>query len=473
MSARAGDASVAAIDLGASSGRVVVAEIGPDYFATRIVARFANRPVTLAGHLQWDLPSLWANIADGLTTAVRTTDRLVAVGVDSWGVDYGLLRHGRLLAGPMHYRDLRTASTVERVHERVTHPEQYQRAGTQFMPINTIYQLASDQDFLALSDTVLLMPDLVTWLLSNVRITERTIASTTGLLGLDGRWDPVLLAAAPVAETAFAPFVEPGTMLGPLRADVARQIGATERIEVVAVAAHDTASALVATPLTSSSAAFISCGTWGLVGVESSSPIASEDARLAGFTNERGVDGTFLFMRNAMGMWLLNGLVRQWEREGYALSIAELMVCAGSVSRDLPLFDVDDPLFAVEGDTASLIVDWYRERGADAPRDRAEIARSVVESLAQAYSVTLADLARLTGTPIDVIHIVGGGSNNALLCQSIANRSGLAVFAGPDEASAMGNLLIQARTVGLISGTVADLRQLVWRIHPPTRYSPL
>lgn len=465
----------AAIDLGATSGRVILGEVSRDRVSQVEVSRFENRPVELAGRLHWDALSLWRDALDGLAEAVSRAPDLRSVAVDTWGVDYGLLRAGRLLANPVHYRDERTASSFDLVHEAIPAAELFARTGVEPLAINTVYQLAAERDdgLLGAADTALLTPDLFSYWLSGRAVAEATIASTTGLLSAEtGDWDDEVLRRAGLPRGVLAPVVRPGERIGELLPDVAARVGATGRIDVVAVGAHDTASAVVATPMPASGGAFVSCGTWGLVGAERAAPSLSGEAFAAGFTNERGVDGRFLTMRNGMGLWILSEAQRGWAAAGEESDIVALLGEAEAVTGDVPVFDVEDPRFRAPGDMPARIAAWLGERGLPAPATRGAVVRSIVESLAQAFSDAVREIGRLSGEPAAQINIVGGGSRNALLCQSLADRSGLPVLAGPVEATGIGSLLVQARTAGVIDGTIDDLRDIVVRTFSPRRYEP-
>jgi rhamnulokinase len=459
--------TVAAIDLGATSGRVIVGRVGPDTLETAQVARFPNRPVQTSDGLHWDILSLYAGAVTGLRGAFRADPGIASIGVDAWAVDYGLLRGGRLLGEPFHYRDARTAIGVERVHAAVPHAELFARNGLQFLPFNTLYQFAAeDPDVLAFADTALLIPDLIGYWLTGVARAERTNASTTGLLR-DGAWDDELVQALGIPRI-LPPLIAPGDALGALRPDLAADLGAGAR--VTAVGSHDTASAVVAVPMKADAAAYISCGTWGLVGVEVERPVVTDAAREAGFTNEGGVDGRIRLLRNVMGLWVLSETVRTWERDGAAVDLSALLAEAADV--EAPVFDVDDPRFLPPGDMVARIDSWFAEREHPGPRTRAEYARSIVESLAQAFADAAADAARIGGVDVRTIHIVGGGALNALLCRRTADRSGLPVAAGPVEATALGNVLVQARAAGFVRGTLEALRDLVARTHEPQVFLP-
>ncbi|MFS0865824.1 rhamnulokinase family protein [Microbacterium sp. 179-B 1A2 NHS] len=468
--------TVAAVDLGATSGRVIVGTVGPDRLDTTTVARFPNDPVRLADGLHWNLVGMYGAVLGGLRDALRQTPGIASIGVDSWAVDYGLLTRSRLLGEPFHYRDERTARGVESVHERMPHAELFGRNGLQFLPFNTLYQFAAeDPELLQLAEHALLIPDLVGYWLTGSARTERTNASTTGLLRADtGEWDDELIDALGFPRSVLAPLIAPGETLGHLSDDVAATLGLSAgfRPAVTAVGSHDTASAVVAVPMSSPDAAYISCGTWGLVGVEADRPILTDAARAAKFTNEGGVDGRIRLLRNVMGLWILSEAVRGWQREGHPIDLPTLLDSAEEVSSPVAVFDVDDPRFLPPGDMPARITAWCEEHGVAAPRTRAEFARSIIESLAQAFADAAHEAGRVGGVDVKVIHIVGGGALNELLCQRTADRAGVPVLAGPVEATALGNILVQARAAGILSGSLESLRDLVARTHRPRRHEP-
>ncbi|MFI8632768.1 rhamnulokinase family protein [Microbacterium sp. NPDC077663] len=464
--------AVAAVDLGATSGRVIVGRVGPATLETTTVARFANDPVRLPDGLHWNLLGLYGSVLDGLREALRRDAGIASIGVDSWAVDYGLVARSRLLGEPFHYRDERTGRGVEAVQASHPHAALFARNGLQFLPFNTLYQLAAeDRDLLDLADHALLIPDLIGFWLTGQARTERTNASTTGLLRADtGEWDAELIAALGLSPHLLAPLASPGETIGELSADVAASLGA--RVPVTAVGSHDTASAVVAVPMASGDAAYISCGTWGLVGVEVEQPVLTDAAREAKFTNEGGVDGRTRLLRNVMGLWILSETVRGWQREGHEIELAELLAAAAAAPTTVAVFDVDDPRFLPPGDMPARIAAWCAEHGIAAPQSPAEIARSIIESLAQAFADAAHEAGRVGGVDVRVIHVVGGGALNELLCRRTADRAGVPVLAGPVEATALGNILVQARAAGLVSGSLEALRDLVVRTHLPRRYEP-
>ncbi|KKX97476.1 rhamnulokinase [Microbacterium sp. Ag1] len=467
MSVRA----VAAVDLGATSGRVMIGRIGEGRLELELVSRFPNGPVEREDGLHWDFDALYAHVVDGLAEAVRREPTIESIGIDSWAVDYGLLADGVLLAEPFHYRDSRTAQGVAEVHAIVPFSELYARNGLQFLPFNTLYQYRVDERMTA-ADTVLLVPDLVAFLLTGASVAERTNASTTGLLSIDdGDWDTDLATRIGIPPRLLPPLVDPGAVIGSLQPELAELVG--KALPVIAVGSHDTASAVVAVPMASPSAAYISCGTWGLVGLELAEPVLTDAAREANFTHELGVDGRYRFLHNVTGLWLLSESVRAWEaQDGARIDLTELLAEAAAVSDDVPLFDANDPSLSAPGDMPSRIATLVEASGASAPTERAVFTRSIVESIAAAFAETVRAASDLSGREVDVIHLVGGGSLNALLCQAIADRSALPVLAGPVEATALGNVLVQARALGAAVTDLEGLRELVAATHPVRRFEP-
>lgn len=464
--------AVAAVDLGATSGRVMLGQVDHNELSLRAVARFPNGPVRGADGLHWDIDALYAHVLDGLAAAIREEPSVSSIGVDSWAVDYALLKDGRMLGAPFHYRDDRNHRAVELVHGTVTPAELYGYNGLQFLPFNTLYQLTAEH-LLAGADTVLLIPDLLDFWLSGRRMAERTNASTTGLLGVhSGEWDDALIERLGLPRGVFPELVDAGTTVGPLLPAVAARIGAGHAISVTAVGSHDTASAVVAIPAHTPDFAYISCGTWGLVGVELASPVLTEASRAANFTNEGGVDGRVRFLHNVMGLWLLSESVRHWERDGSSIDLPSLLDAAAAVTTPVAVFDTNDPRFLAPDDMPASIAEWCREHDAPVPQDRAQVVRSIIESLADAFAAAVHSASSLSGRPVSVIHLVGGGSQNELLCQLTADRSTLPVLAGPVEATAIGNVLIQARAQGFVSGDLESLRALVASAFSPKRYLP-
>lgn len=476
--------TVAAVDLGATSGRVVLGGLEDGRLRLRHVARFPNQPVRLhegdrAG-LHWNITELYRCVTAGLAQALRGEDDVASIGVDSWAVDYALLRDGRMLGAPYHYRDERTADGVHAVHRQVPPEELYARNGLQHLPFNTVFQLAADRaaGTLELADRALLIPDLVAYWLTGQQVTEATNASTTGLLGAHARqWDAELMRRLDVSTGLFPSVVVPGTRIGALLPAVAGELGAARELPVTAVGSHDTASAVAAVPTTDDDAAFISSGTWSLVGVELERPVLTEESRAANFTNEGGVDGRVRYLKNVSGLWLLSESIRTWDGPGStdaqrSNDLSALLAEAAAVTRPVPVFDATDERFTPPGDMPARITAWCREHDLEPPRTRAEVVRSILESLAAAYATTIEQAEQLSGKRIRTVHIVGGGSQNTLLCRLTADRTGRTVHAGPVEATAIGNVLVQLRAAGIAPGSLEALRRIVATTVEPVRYVP-
>ncbi|MDJ0395803.1 rhamnulokinase family protein [Rhodococcus sp. G-MC3] len=472
---------VAAVDLGATSGRVVLATVGTDsagkdVLELDVAARFPNEPLRLwngtRAVLHTDVPGLFGYVRGGLADAARRSTNLVSIAVDSWAVDYGLLREGTLLGLPHHYRDERTARGVELVESVVDRAELFARNGLQFLPFTTVYQLAVDRadGVLDLADRALLVPDLIGYWLTGKEVTERTNASTTGLFGTDGTLDTVILDRLGLAQTLFADLAEPGSVLGRVLPGI---VDGDPAATVTTVGSHDTASAVAAVPMDPDTSAYISCGTWGLVGVETRTPIIDERVRAAGFTNEAGVDGRTRLLHNVMGLWLLSESVREWTgQDGTAVDLPELVDAAAQCPPTTHIFEADDDCFLSRGDMPARIARWYAERGLPVPATRVETVRAIVDSLAAALARSVRDAAAVSGVDVRRVHVVGGGAQNTLLCRSLADELGLPVLAGPVEATAIGNVLVQARTHDLIDGDLQRLRHTVASAFPPIRHEP-
>ena len=419
--------AVAAIDLGATSGRVVVGRLDDDTVRLDVVERFLNNPVrswegTTDG-LHWNVLELFRSVLLGLRKAAIDEPDLRSIGVDSWGLDYGLLRGGALLGNPYSHRDERTAEGVRATHELVSQKELYAVSGMQFMPINTVYQFTADRlaGRVQAGDTALLMPDLIGYWLTGVPVAERTNASTTGLLDVHTRdWSTELIDRLGFTASLFPRLVDPGSILGPLLSTVQSEIGA--QIPVVAVGSHDTASAVVGVPALDDEYAYVSCGTWALAGVELEMPVLSEAARVANFTNESGLDGRTRFLQNITGLWLQSESIRAWEREGRHVDLPTLIKAAAALPSG-SVFDANDTRLLAPGDMPARIAQCCVEAGQPVPQTPAEVTRAINESLAEAFARAVRTAAELSGKSVKVIHIVGGGSQNALLCQLTADRS--------------------------------------------------
>jgi rhamnulokinase len=471
-----GEGTFAAVDLGASSGRVMVAKVGPGRLDLHEVHRFPNRPVLTGGTLHWDILGLYAGVLDGLRAAGRDGGRLDGIGIDSWAVDYGLLdSDGALLGNPVHYRDTRHATAVPDVHAVVPPEELYAVTGLQHLPFNTVFQLAATRGSarLAAAERLLLVPDLFAYWLAGAQGAELTNASTTGLLDATTRdWAWELIDRLALPRGLFPPIRQPGERLGELRGEVLSETGLTGPVPVTAVGSHDTASAVVGVPAASDRFAYISCGTWSLVGVELDAPVLTEASRAAGFTNELGVDGTVRYLRNVMGLWLLQESQRTWAAAGLTADLPDLLAAAAQVPAFTAVVDPDDPRFLAPGDMPARIAQACAERGQTPPQSQAETVRCILDSLALAYRRTVRRAVELSGRDVEVVHLVGGGARNTLLCQLTADACGLPVVAGPVEAAALGNALVQARAGGAVTGGLPELRELLRRTLEVRTYHP-
>jgi rhamnulokinase len=470
------EAVVAAVDLGASSGRVVAARCTASGVELREVHRFPNVPVRAGGVLRWDVLALFGGILDGLRQAAKEFGALDSVGVDSWGVDYGLLDgDGQLLGNPAHYRDGRTASTVATVLDTVGAAELYAATGCQFQPFNTVFQLLADRDSVQLgfAAQALLVPDLMSYWLSGSVGTEVTNASTTGLLDARTRtWSTELAKRLDVPVGLFPPLRGPGELLGPMRRDVVADAGLDVAPQVISVASHDTAAAVAGTPARSDRFAYVCTGTWALVGLELPEPVITEASRLANFTNEVGADGSIRFLRNVTGFWLLQECLRQWRADGLTMDVGALTDAATTVPPLRAVIDVQNPDFAAPNDMPGRVARAALETSGVTVSTPAEITRCILDSMALAVRHALRDAVRLAERTVDVVHIVGGAVANPLFCQLAADACQLVVLAGPAEAASWGNVLHQARALGVIEGQPADARALIERAEEPVAYRP-
>jgi rhamnulokinase len=470
------EARVAAVDLGAASGRVVAGHYSGHRFTLREVHRFPNVPVRVSGVLRWDVLRLFHGVIEGLRRAEREMGSLDSVGVDGWGVDYGLLdKDGQLLGSPAHYRDQRTAGAAARVLDMLGGERLYAATGTQVQPFNTLFQLYTDRGSaqFAAAKSALLLPDLISYWLTGEAGTELTNASTTGLLDprtLD--WASGLAGLLGLPVSLFPGLRSPGTVLGPIRADVAADAGLTSRPLVITVPSHDTAAAVAGVPAQSGSFAYVCTGTWVLVGMELPRPVTTDEARLANFTNEVGIDRTIRFLRNVTGFWLLQECLRHWRACGLPIDINELTEAAGHLT-SAGVIDVQDPaLAAAEADMPARIAAACQRASGIELHEPAEIARCVLDSMAVAIRRAIHDAGRICRRPADVVHVVGGGAANALFCQLVADACRLPVLAGPVEAAAWGNALSQARALGAITGSKSGARAVIRRSEPGITYAP-
>lgn len=452
-----------AFDLGAASGRAFVGELEGGILQAKEIHRFANSARNEDGRLRWDINSIVGEIRNVLGKAGGTFG---AIGIDAWGVDFGLVdENGRLLENPVAYRDKRTGGAMESFFKKLPRDRLYGLTGIQMMNINTVFQLESmvvaGDPLLQRASRLLLIPDLLNSSLCNIQCTEFTNATTTQLYNPRRRnWDPDIIEALGIREELMPDIVNPGTVIGETEA------GSQRRLPVVAVASHDTGSAVVAVPLKAEDAAYISSGTWSLMGIESKEPMINQDSCEHNVTNEGGVGGTFSVLKNIMGLWLLQGCFREWK-----VSYEETVALARRAPAFKFILDPDNSLFFDPDSMTGAITRFCKKTGQQEPESQGEFARAILEGLALAYRHTLEILQEVSGRKINLINVVGGGSLNGLLNQFTADCTGLEVRAGPVEATAIGNLLVQAMAMGEIED-VDELRGIVRNSFPQQRFLP-
>lgn len=454
---------VIAVDLGASSGRVMQVGFDGQAFSLAEKHRFPNMAVDVGDTLYWDVLRFWQEIKTGIAAVA---DDAASVGVDTWGVDFALLdRAGKLLGNPVHYRDPRTDGMMEWVFERMPRREVFQRTGIQFLQLNTLYQLASlakaQSPQLEAAESLLLMPDLFHYWLTGEKVSEFTIATTTQCLNpVTKNWDGDLLRAVGVSPDLFQPVVPSGT-----------RIGDYNGLPVIAATAHDTASAVVAVPAQTKHFGYISSGTWSLVGLEVDEAVITDATYGANVTNEGGYGGKYRFLKNSAGLWFIQQSLKTWKAAGQDYSYADLAQAAQGAEPFRTLIDPNDPDFIAPGDMPARIQAYCQRIGQPVPETVGQIARTVYESLALMYRAIFASFEDLTGQSIDKLHIVGGGARNEVLCQMAADATGCAVMAGPYEATAMGNAIVQLITLGEIAD-VNQARSLVAQMPEIAHYQP-
>jgi rhamnulokinase len=468
--------AVAAVDLGATSGRVMRADV--DMAAGRLtlteVHRFATPTVTDAAGLHWDAPALLDEVVTGLARAAAR-GALGSLGVDAWGVDYGLLDEaGRLLTLPFHYRDARTEGVMPRVLARLGRERLYDRTGIQFLPFNTLFQLAAERrdapERLARAAMLLTMPDLLHHWLAGASGVEFTNATTTQMLDWrTGDWARDLLAELDVPTHFLPPVVAPGTSLGVPLPSIVTRAPALSGVPVVAPACHDTGSAVASVP-SGAGVAFLSSGTWSLLGTEMHAPVVTTTSLSRNFTNEGGVAGTTRVLRNITGLWLLEGCLHGWKTEGQAFTVDTLLASAAERPPARAFVDPDDAVFHRAPDAAAVQA-WCTRTGQPAPESASDVVRVVIDSLALAYRRCLAALEEVTGTPVHTIRVIGGGARNRLLNQATADATGCRVLAGPVEATALGNIVVQLVSLGVVR-SLDEGRGLVAAAFPPDEFVP-
>jgi rhamnulokinase len=465
-----------AFDLGAGSGRAILGELKDGRLAIRELHRFPNDPVQVGNRLHWDVLRLFHEIKQGLLKAKHEGIALGSIGIDSWAVDFGFIgNNGELLGNPYHYRDHHTNGVMEEVCERIGRERIFGKTGLQFLPFNSIYQLAAlkkaGSPLLERADKLLMIPDLLRYFLTGEMKSEFTNASTTQLYNaLNGAWDSELIQELGLEPSLFAEVVQPGTIVGKLSDAVCSELG-IPATTVVAVGEHDTGSAVAGTPGNPEGFAYLICGTWSLLGTEVQEPVMTPQALEWNFTNEGGVFGTYRLLRNIMGLWLIQECRRAWEKAGISHSYAELVALAEQAEPLVSLIDPDDPGFLNPPSMPEQIAAYCRKTGQPVPESHGAVFRCIMESLALKYRLILERTEKLSGHRYQGLNMVGGGIQNELLCRFTANAIGRPVWAGPIEASAIGNLMLQ----WIAQGQVRDMdeaRSIIRSSFPMVVYEP-
>lgn len=469
--------NVLGIDLGASSGRAMLGTLEGKKLTIREIHRFLNEPVTLCGRFVWDMPRLFHEIKQALLKLSKSGETVDAIGIDTWGVDFGLLdKNGHLLSLPVHYRDARTNGIPEKVRAIIPDGELFARTGIAFNSFNTLYQLYAMKEegdpALESAQDLLFLPDLLAYFLTGRKGTEYTIASTSQLLDPFKRdWDRELMEKLGIPAHIFGEVKLPGTVRGTLLPEIAKECGVAE-IPVIAIGGHDTASAVAAVPAQEKDFAYISSGTWSLLGAEVQKPLCTEGVMKANYTNEGGVDGSIRLLKNIMGLWIIQECKREWDRRGSETSFGELVELSMQAPAFKAILDVDDACFLAPGDMPARIQAYCAKSGQPVPEGKGEISRVIYESLALKYRWAIERLEEdMLKKPIEALHIVGGGSKNALLNRFTAEAIKRPVIAGPDEGTIIGNLLVQAQALGAISG-IRELREVVENSFPTKTFLP-
>ncbi|BBI33730.1 rhamnulokinase [Cohnella abietis] len=450
--------SILAFDLGASSGRALLGRLVDGKIEVEELHRFSNDPVQVGNRLYWDILRLYHEIKQGLLKAKHQGINLQSMAIDSWAVDFGFIgKDGELVGNPYHYRDQHTEGAMESLFAQVPPSVIFARTGIQFLPFNTIYQLyalkQAKSPLLKDGNRLLMIPDLLRYFLTGEIHNEFSNATTTQLYNpIEGKWDSELLRLLELPQSWFGEVLKPGSKAGMLQSSVCEELSIPS-IPVYAVAEHDTGSAVAAVPATEKSFAYLSCGTWSLMGTEVNKPVINDLAQKLNFTNEGGVAGTYRLLKNIMGLWILQECRREWERAGKSYSFPELVQMAADAKSFSSFIDPDDSSFLAPGDMPSRIASYCKQTGQQAPESHGEIVRCILESLALKYRYVLELTERISGQSFSGLHMVGGGIQNTLLCQWTANAIGKPVWAGPSEGSAIGNLVVQ----WIAQGDFADI----------------
>lgn len=465
-----------AVDLGATSGRTIVGTLDDRGLALREVTRFQNPIIRLRGHCYWDIYALYREIVEGLSAVAREGTSIRSIGIDTWGVDFALIgSDGDLLRNPYSYRDPHTEGAMEAFWGEIPRERVYELTGIQFMNFNSLFQLyqlhRTGNSALRAADRILFMPDALSYLLTGRAVTERTIASTSQMLNpRTGRLERELMAVCGISESQFGPLVLPGTVVGTLTPEVQRLTG-LGAVPVVAVAGHDTASAVAAVPARSERFAYLSSGTWSLMGIETREPIINKESFARNFTNEGGVEGTTRFLKNICGMWLLERSRAEWKAAGQPYSYDYIYAHIPDVPAFRSLINPDDPCFANPECMVGAIQHYCRTTGQTVPETTEEVCRCIFDSLALRYRQVFGYLREMAPFPLETLHIIGGGTQNVLLNQLTANATGVTVVTGPIECTAIGNIMLQAKAAGIVED-IRSMRALIADSIETRTYTP-
>lgn len=461
-----------AIDLGATSGRTILGHFSDNGLELEEINRFPNRLIEVGNHFFWDIYALYQHVIDGLKAVASRDIELTSIGIDTWGVDFVCVgRDGQFMRQPYAYRDPHTTGAPERFFERIPRTKVYELTGIQVMNFNSIFQLdtmrSRNDSALEAADKILFIPDALSYMLTGSMVTEYTIASTAQLVNAHTRQlEPELLKAVGLTPSHFGKFVYPGEKVGTLTPEVQKMTGLTA-IPVIAVAGHDTGSAVASVPATNPNFAYLSSGTWSLMGIETDAPAITRQTEKLNFTNEGGVDGTIRLLKNICGMWLLERCRCDWKEVDYSDLINE----AGQADAFRSLINPDDHLFANPENMEAAIKEYCRQTDQPVPETRGELVRCIFESLALRYREVFENLRQLSSHPLETLHVIGGGSRNDMLNQFTANSLGVPVIAGPSEATAIGNIMIQSMAAGTVSG-ISEMRKLIAASIPLQSFQP-
>jgi rhamnulokinase len=470
-------ANFLAIDIGASSGRAVLAKLTDNKLYTQEIHRFNNQPVNLLGHIYWNIFSLYEQIKTAMAKCAQDfTPQLEGVGIDTWGVDFGLVARDNSIVGlPCAYRDSRTNGMLEAAFQRMPREKLYERTGIQFLQFNSVFQLLAmvleKSPLLKVADKLLFMPDLLNFLFSGEKVSEFSITSTSQLYNpLTKDWDQSVFEALGLPLEIMPKIIKTGTELGNLLPAVLQETGLAP-VKIIATACHDTGAAVAAVPASGSDWAYLSSGTWSLMGLEIREPIINAKSLAYNFTNEGGVDGSIRFLKNIAGLWLVQECRRIWQREGKDFDFGQLTQMAANARGFIGIIDPDDPSFLLPENMPATIIQYLKQTRQPIPQTEGEIIRVVLESLALKYRYTLEQINELRGAPVLKLHIVGGGTKNELLNQFTANACGIPVIAGPTEATAIGNVIVQAVTRGILP-SIEDARAVIRNSFELKAYQP-